>query len=444
MHGSIDRAVQLLNEGRAEEALPILKTLKDQGQAPFLVRRLFAGALLLLDRKDEALRNLEDAAQMLPRVARPAEARMNLAPQFAAAGAFDEADKLMAEAMALEPGNLEAVVRRADLNANNSHWREALDLYRAALKQLPDHPAILASAGIAAHNAGEIAAAIDHYKAALARDPGQVDIYNNLLAALLGEGRADEAREYCRQWLQIAPADIEAMAFMSLLDIETGRGEAAQPWFDYDRLVQTHVIEPPAGYADLESFNRALEKQVLAQSNLETPPEDHLTWHHPALRIGRDINEQTEGPILDLEALMHEGVKRYFECTGEPGGHPFLTHRPESYSIAAWSAVLDGEGNQKPHIHKSGYLSGCYYVTIPPEVTGEENGADGTVKGGFEVGRPPQELPFGKDFPMRTIKPQEGLMVLFPAYLYHGTIPFKSDKRRISIAFDVIPQPASA
>ena len=311
-------------------------------------------------------------------------------------------------------------------------------------RNLPDHPAILASAGIAAHNAGTLAAAIDYYEAALTREPGRIDLYNNLLAALLAEGRADEARAHCRRWLDAAPADIEAMAFKALLDVETGRQEEAQPWFDYDRLVQTHIVEPPAAYPDLESFNRALEGQVLAQSNLVTPPEDHLTWHHPALRIGADINEQADGPIRDLEALMHQGIKRYFERTGDAGDHPFLTQRPESYSINAWSAVLEGEGNQKPHIHKSGYLSGCYYVTIPPEVTSADNGADGTVKGGFEVGRPPRELPFSGTFPRRTIKPQEGLMVLFPAYLYHGTVPFKSDKRRISIAFDVIPQPASA
>lgn len=442
MQDAIDNAVRLLNQGKPEDALVILKTLKDRGQAPFLVRRVCAGALLQLGRNEEALCNLEDAVQMLPRVARPAEARMNLAPQFAAAGAFDRADKLMAEAIALEQGNLEAVVRRADLNANHGHWPEALGLYRTALTQLPDHPAILASAGIAAHNAGELAAAVDYYNVALSQDPSQVDLYNNLLAALLDEGRADEARENCRRWLERAPDDIEAMAFSALLDVETGRHEAAEPWFDYDRLVQTHVIEPPAGYTDLESFNRALEAQVLAQSNLVTPPEDDLTWHHPALRIGADINEQGQGPIRDLEALMHEGVRRYFKRTGEAGGHPFLTQRPQDYTINAWSAVLEGEGNQQPHIHKSGYLSGCYYVTIPPEVTSAENGADGTVKGGFEVGRPPQELPFAKHFPTRTIKPREGLMVLFPAYLYHGTIPFKSDKRRISIAFDVIPRPA--
>ena len=62
------------------------------------------------------------------------------------------------------------------------------------------------------------------------------------------------------------------------------------------------------------------------------------------------------------------------------------------------------------------------------------------MAGGFEAGRPPQELGLKARFPSRTIKPQEGMMVLFPAYLYHATVPFNSRQRRISIAFDALPE----
>jgi hypothetical protein len=34
--------------------------------------------------------------------------------------------------------------------------------------------------------------------------------------------------------------------------------------------------------------------------------------------------------------------------------------------------------------------------------------------------------------------PYEGLMVLFPSYFYHRTIPFEGDSARISLAFDVV------
>jgi hypothetical protein len=37
------------------------------------------------------------------------------------------------------------------------------------------------------------------------------------------------------------------------------------------------------------------------------------------------------------------------------------------------------------------------------------------------------------------VRPVEGLLVLFPSYLYHRTIPFEGDAPRISVAFDFVP-----
>jgi hypothetical protein len=34
------------------------------------------------------------------------------------------------------------------------------------------------------------------------------------------------------------------------------------------------------------------------------------------------------------------------------------------------------------------------------------------------------------------IKPREGMIVLFPSYFYHRTIPFESAEERITLAFD--------
>ena len=39
----------------------------------------------------------------------------------------------------------------------------------------------------------------------------------------------------------------------------------------------------------------------------------------------------------------------------------------------------------------------------------------------------------------RLIQPEEGLMVLFPSYFYHSTVPFETDETRISVAFDLMP-----
>lgn len=40
----------------------------------------------------------------------------------------------------------------------------------------------------------------------------------------------------------------------------------------------------------------------------------------------------------------------------------------------------------------------------------------------------------------RMIQPVPGRLVLFPSFMWHGTVPFTDDARRTTIAFDVVPQ----
>jgi hypothetical protein len=42
-------------------------------------------------------------------------------------------------------------------------------------------------------------------------------------------------------------------------------------------------------------------------------------------------------------------------------------------------------------------------------------------------------------FIRRTIQSRPGTLVLFPSYLWHGTIPFHAEQTRTTIAFDVVP-----
>ena len=37
------------------------------------------------------------------------------------------------------------------------------------------------------------------------------------------------------------------------------------------------------------------------------------------------------------------------------------------------------------------------------------------------------------------VRPEPGLLVLFPSYLWHGTVPFGGDQVRTTIAFDLVP-----
>ena len=60
--------------------------------------------------------------------------------------------------------------------------------------------------------------------------------------------------------------------------------------------------------------------------------------------------------------------------------------------------------------------------------------------GWIEFGRPPSSFNCTIEPEVKTHRPEEGLMLLFPSYMYHRTIPFETEEERISIAFDVLPQ----
>jgi len=38
-----------------------------------------------------------------------------------------------------------------------------------------------------------------------------------------------------------------------------------------------------------------------------------------------------------------------------------------------------------------------------------------------------------------SVRPSVGLLVLFPSYFWHGTVPFRSHQARLSVAFDAVP-----
>ena len=60
-------------------------------------------------------------------------------------------------------------------------------------------------------------------------------------------------------------------------------------------------------------------------------------------------------------------------------------------------------------------------------------------EGWIEFGGSAYDFPEAPDTPKRRIQPEPGMMVVFPSYVFHRTIPFESDEIRVSIAFDAKP-----
>jgi hypothetical protein len=80
-------------------------------------------------------------------------------------------------------------------------------------------------------------------------------------------------------------------------------------------------------------------------------------------------------------------------------------------------------------------VSGVYYVKVPEELHDPARKREGWI----EFGRPDPRFTCVRDPSVKVFEPEEGTVLLFPSYLWHGTLPFESDEERISIAFDVHP-----
>jgi hypothetical protein len=60
-----------------------------------------------------------------------------------------------------------------------------------------------------------------------------------------------------------------------------------------------------------------------------------------------------------------------------------------------------------------------------------------TRQGWIKFGEPGVEMGLG---PRRVLQPVPGRLVLFPSYMWHGTIPFQGASPRTTIAFDAVPR----
>ena len=93
--------------------------------------------------------------------------------------------------------------------------------------------------------------------------------------------------------------------------------------------------------------------------------------------------------------------------------------------------LLSAKGYHFNHVHPEGWISSSYYVEVPPIVAQSP-----AHEGWITFGEPRWAI--AGCAPERIVQPQAGMLVLFPSYLWHGTIPF-SQGERMTAPFDAVP-----
>ena len=342
-----------------------------------------------------------------------------------------EARAAYAQALAAEPDNADARYNLGTLLQETGHAADAITEYEAVLARDPGHAGAQVNIAYALRELGRLDDALDASRKAIALAPDYDKARVNLGDLLLEMGRPADAVTETAAFLATHPGNTSALAFQAIALNEAGDRAGAAHLLDFARLLRAQEISPPEGFADVAAFNQALARHLRAHPSLAYAPASHAT------RRGRHSGELTigdRGPVAELESAIMAAVEAYRTALPADPDHPFLAQRPGNLSLSVWGVVMEDRGHQIAHIHPAAWLSGVYYPEIPEIVRND----DPDHQGWIEFGRPPGDF-HAAAAPITTrLCPRDGLMLLFPSYLYHETVPFQAPVERLSIAFDVM------
>jgi tetratricopeptide (TPR) repeat protein len=384
-------------------------------------------------RLDEAQKNYRSAIEFGPEVA---SSHYNLGAVLTQLGLFEDALVALDDALALDPEHAKAYASKGYILRMQGDGEAAAALYGRAVSLSPDDPATLADLGLALRDSGRLREAASMFDRALSIDPDYAEAVSHYCDTLLRMESADAAIAVCDEYLGRHAYHASVLAAKSVALREAGRTAEMAALVDLDRFVTPTLHDKAPGFTDMGAFNDALAKHILAHPSLVVAPTSNAT------QLGKHSGELTvspKGPIAAFETLIKRGFESYAEmlrASSDPD-HPFAATIPRRWSLNVWSIVLEGQGFQLPHIHRAAWMSGVYYARVPDIVHAGSH--DGSHAGWIEFGRPGPEYHATVEPETRAFQPSPGLMVLFPSYMFHETIPFESDETRISIAFDIVP-----
>lgn len=304
---------------------------------------------------------------------------------------------------------------------------ELLMAVPAALQGAPDVQAAAARTARALHPQQ----ALQHARRALASAPGHAEALGLYGDLLLINGDAVAALAVAERLLAADADDGHALALQATAWRVLGDSRYRQR-YDYASLVRAAPLTTPSGWPDLDAYLADLGAALRrGHDRLRAQPLSQ------SLRGGTQIElrpqHSDEAAIKALAEAIDAPVRAYIEALGD-GDDPLRRRRRRSYCLAGmWSVRLRPGGHHVNHYHGRGWLSSACHIEVPPE-QGDPHA------GWLQFGQPGLPLPTPLPAEHR-LRPQPGMLVLFPSWMWHGTVPFQATdgSRRLSVAFDALP-----
>jgi tetratricopeptide (TPR) repeat protein len=386
-----NRRIDILHQlGRFDDCVALYRRLLERNPANAEIHRAYNSLLYRLGRKDDYLVSYDKAPQTR-------EILLGKAGMLALQKRGAESEQIYSNLLTHDPLDGVAAVG----------WANSLSLM------------------------GRHGEAVAAFESVLSRRGAGISLFSGAAAAALLAGDPQKAEAFCQAGLRQVPYDQSCLALLGTS--WRLQGNAQDEYLNgYNSLIRVFDLEPPDGFSNMADFNAELGLEL---ERLHPEAQAYLEQSlHGGTQTQGHLFGAGHAMVEKLRARIEAALSAYIADLGPDDQHPFLARRRNGFRFAgAWSSLMREQGFHVNHLHPQGWISSCYYVTVP-EVANDHDTRQGWIK----FGEP--ELDVALNDPIRrAVQPVPGRLVLFPSYMWHGTIPFRAPSIRTTIAFDAVP-----
>lgn len=373
---------------------------------------------------------------------------------------YKEGLKYLNYAKEIEPKNTNILILMAAIYSELESYKKSEDLYKLILKDNDSENFyfIFNNLGILYKNQGKIKKAKKYFKYGLNIRPDDEYLNRSLGVLLLDNNEQREAIQY----LVKGGENCKSILLWVYYNLDLN--------FEYDDLLDSIASSNPFSMRVASVTDFVSEQNDIDNKYPLCPDNINLMRH---MNINKELNEQkfsfeklinecrskkmmwepkesntfvgyqTFGNLFEIDSpninilrkTIEQKILDYKNQITTKEEILFTKYWPNEMNFKAWLVELKSDGWQGSHIHSQGWLSGVFYITIPPDLKLNEGSIEFTKYGEKETSK------FKKNSTARKIiRPEQGDLVLFPSSLFHKTHPFKSKSNRLCIGFDLLPR----
>lgn len=314
----------------------------------------------------------------------------------------------------------------------NRRVGEAAEVAERGLAANPANINLQASRSFARGMIGDASTALAELETLIAQQPEGSALETLVPEIALRAGHPDRAVELLERRTARDPADQLAWAMLGLA--WRLLGDPREHWLcDYERLVMVTDVVPADGSMSPGDYAREVAATLDPLHVTTAEPGDQTL--RGGTQTGGALFARPDPAVQRFRVAVELAAARMIGQLPDDETHPFLSRKSKRFRFSgSWSVRLKAGGFHVSHMHAQGWMSSAYYARLPAAAPD----AAGPNEGWIQFGVPPERLGLEPMAPRRIVEPQPGRLVLFPSYMWHGTIPF-SGGDRLTAAFDYLP-----